>query len=99
MDTALRTVALPSGVLWEVLVPSMRATIFGDNEAMLQVIKTGRNPTMRYLSRTRRVSISWLHEIYESKILEFQYKETNLTSADIFTKAFANPKSGMTQFV
>ena len=72
MDTALRTVALPPGVLWEVLVPSMRATILGDNEAMLQVIKTGRSPTMRYLSRTHRVSISWLHEIYESRVLEFR---------------------------
>jgi hypothetical protein len=30
--------------------------------------------------------------MYESKVLEFQYKETNLMSSDIFTKAFANPQ-------
>eukprot|EP00974_Lingulodinium_polyedra_P066239 6409766-Lingulodinium_polyedra.AAC.1 len=34
-----------------------------DNNAMIRVIKTGRNPTMRFLHRTRRISIAVLHEI------------------------------------
>ena len=48
MDTTLRVVAMPTRVICDVLSPSMKGVMFGDNEAMLQVIKTGRNPTMRY---------------------------------------------------
>jgi len=89
MDTTLRVVAMPTRVIWDVLSPSMKGVMFGDNEAMLQVIKTGRNPTMRYLSRTHRVSISWLNEVYKAG--NFKYKKTDEMAADIFTKAFANP--------
>ena len=31
----------------------------GDNEAILQVCRTGRNPTMRHLGRTHGISITW----------------------------------------
>eukprot|EP00974_Lingulodinium_polyedra_P029591 2851022-Lingulodinium_polyedra.AAC.1 len=34
-----------------------------DNSAMIRVIKTGRNPILRYLHRTHRISIAVLHEI------------------------------------
>ena len=44
MDTTLRVVAMPNRVIWDVLSPSMKGVMFGDNEAMLQVIRTGRNP-------------------------------------------------------
>jgi hypothetical protein len=92
MDTTLRVVAMPSRIMWDTLVPTMKAFVFGDNEAMLQVIKTGRNPTMRYLARTHIVSISWLHEVYQSGTFTFKFRETAGMAADIFTKAFSNPQ-------
>ena len=64
MDTTLRAIAMPSQIMWSALAPHMKATAFGDNEAMLQVIKTGRSPSMRYIARTHRVSVAWLHEVY-----------------------------------
>ncbi len=33
-----------------------------DNQAMIRVIETGRNPTKRHLGRVHRVATSWLHE-------------------------------------
>ena len=92
MDTTLRVIAMPAHVMWDVLSHAIKPTVFGDNEAMLQVIKTGRNPTMRYLARTHRVSVAWLHEVYASGVFAFKYKETKLMAADIFTKPFSNPQ-------
>ena len=94
MDTTLRVVAMPAHVMWDALPHAIKPTVFGDNEAMLQVIKTGRNPTMRYLARTHRVSVAWLHKVYASGTFTFKYKEAKLMAADIFTKPFVNPQDG-----
>ena len=62
-DFGLRMVGIPSLPLWECLLPRFRHLfVHGDNQAMIQVVKTGKNPTMRYLGRTHGVSIPWLHE-------------------------------------
>ena len=42
---------------------------FEDNQAMIRVIETGKNPTMRYLHRTHRVSVAWLHEVFQGEHL------------------------------
>eukprot|EP00969_Alexandrium_andersonii_P111125 4905443-Alexandrium_andersonii.AAC.1 len=63
MDYAMRHEGLPSHSLREVLLPAghcLRA--HEDNQAMMAIIKSGRNPTTRYLHRTHRVSVQWLHE-------------------------------------
>ena len=36
--------------------------IFEDNEAVIKMIIKGRNPTMRHISRTHRVSLDWLFD-------------------------------------
>ena len=60
---ALKNVLLPAMDLWEVLLPGgCRGQFHEDNQAMIQVIKTGRNPTMRHLHRVHRVGVGWLHE-------------------------------------
>jgi hypothetical protein len=58
-----------------------------DNQAMAAVIRSGRNPTMRHLSRTHGISISWLHEQCQDQ-LHIEYVTTTLMAADIYTKAF-----------
>ena len=60
---ALRMVGLPALQLWHTLLPhTPTILVHEDNQAMLRVVETGKNPTMRYLHRTHRVSVSWLHE-------------------------------------
>ena len=58
MHTTLRTVTIPMMELWKPLIPGLKVLVFEDNESMLQVMKTGRNPTMLHLGRTHRVSFA-----------------------------------------
>ena len=49
MNTLLKSTALPAFMIWEVLCPDIALHAFGCNEAMLQILKMGRSPTMRHL--------------------------------------------------
>ena len=62
-DMALRTIGIPALELWSVVLdrPDLRITFHEDNQAMIKVMESGRNPTMRHVGRTHRVSIAWLH--------------------------------------
>ena len=70
------------------------ATFHEDNQAMIRVIETGRNPTMRYLHRTFRMSIATLHEILTGQVTDTvvrcQYTNSSEMAADIFTKGFTD---------
>ena len=68
MGTSLPLRALPLMLLVEEVVGSTRIQIAGDNSSTLFCLKTGRNPTMRHLSRTHRVSAAWLHEQHVRRI-------------------------------
>ena len=58
---AYHKVLLPAMDLWDLLLPSSKRGIFHeDNTAMTQVIKAGKNPTMKHLNRVHRVCV-WLH--------------------------------------
>eukprot|EP00974_Lingulodinium_polyedra_P019182 1853024-Lingulodinium_polyedra.AAC.1 len=62
---------------------------------MIRVIKTGRSPTMRYLHRTRRISIAVFHEIVTghenlAKKVDIEYTPSCDMAADIFTKGFTD---------
>ena len=90
-DFGLRTDGLRSLSLWRVLFPHHPPLLFHeDNQAMIRVVTTGTNPTMRYLARTHRVSVAWLHEVCKMKEIQIVYEETSRTCADIFAKAFTN---------
>ena len=58
--------------------------------AMLQCAKTGRNPTMRHLARTHRISVGWVHEQYQSGNFVFAHEAGDRMPPDIFTKFFSN---------
>ena len=61
-----------------------------DNQAMMRVVETGKNPTMRYLGRTHGVSIAWLHETFKGEYLDLAYGTSPRMCADIYMKAFVN---------
>ena len=89
---------LPALDLWENICPDMKTPLFHeDNQAMIMVINSGRNPTMRHIGRVHRVSLSWIHERLgrhanrDSTILFYQTSEN--MSADICTKSFKDKPS------
>ena len=55
---------------------------------MIRAVETGRNPTMRYLARTHRVSVAWLHETFSHQNIGLMYEVSSRMCADISTKAF-----------
>eukprot|EP00972_Heterocapsa_arctica_P031015 4562966-Heterocapsa_arctica.AAC.1 len=58
----------------------------------MQVLKTGKNPTMRHLSRTHRVNVAWLGEDFRKcDQVHIAYCNTNEQAADLLTKGFTDP--------
>ena len=63
-DLAIRTEGLPALQLWDmVLERPVRLLFQEDNQATIQILKTQKKPTLRYLNRTHRVNVSWLREV------------------------------------
>ena len=72
--------------------------MFEDNTATIQIIKTGKNPTMRHLLRHQGINIRVLHETFYPRdpdtfeLIDSQchmhYIISAMQKADIFTKAF-----------
>ena len=63
-NTAVRTVGIPSLDMWEsVLKRHVVLNLIEDNESAYQIIKTGKNPTMRHLTRANGVHVSWFHDL------------------------------------
>ena len=59
-----------------------------DNDATILIIKTGRNPALRHISRTHGVNVAWLHEIFQRPEYRLCYQPTLGQCSDIFTKPF-----------
>ena len=58
-----RNELMPILDLADVILPTDYEGLFlEDNQAMIRITKTGRNPTMRHIGRTRRISLAWLAE-------------------------------------
>ena len=61
--------------------------IIEGNEAVIKMIIKGRSPTMRHVSRTRRVALDWLFDrINLDPKVQIRYINTNHQLADILTK-------------
>jgi hypothetical protein len=61
-----------------------------DNQCVIEVVRTGRNPTMRHLGRVHGVSIGFLHETYRQGDMTMYYLSSSLMAADIYTKTFVD---------
>ena len=93
----VKKVLLPHIDLWIVLLPAREEGDYlfvfcEDNTAMISVIQSGKNLTMKYLHRAHGISIAALHERL-SKSSEHRdpvfltYTKSARMRADIFTKA------------
>ena len=84
-----RKVMLPALQLWDVIGPQMDVPMFHeDNQAVVLIVMSGRNPTMRHLGRVHRISVQWMHENLgkhpnRDKTIMF-YQDTKNMSADIY---------------
>ena len=79
----------PATQLWDTILGRPAGLDFHeDNQAMIRVWQTGRNPTMRHLGRTHRVSVAWLHERIAEPGIDLRYEMTHRQAGDIYTKAF-----------
>ena len=68
----------------------MKCTFHEDNQTMIRVCETGRNPTMRHLGRTHYVQVGWLKERFASPDLKLIYEPSSKQAADIYTKGFVS---------
>jgi hypothetical protein len=88
-DHGIRTEGLPALPLWELLLArKLRIQWWEDNSAVIQIMTTGRNPTIRYMGRTHKVDLSFLHEVASGPCCSLRHCHTDLMAADIFTKPF-----------
>ena len=61
--------------------------VFEDNEAVIKMIIKGRSPTMRHVSRTRRVALDWLFDrINLDPKMQIKYIDTKNQLADMLSK-------------
>ena len=92
-DMALRIVGTPALNLWDTLLEKPTVCVFHeDNSAMIQVCRTGRNPTMRHLGRTHRVDVHWLHERFTEPHYILYKEDIKGMRADMFTKGFIDAR-------
>ena len=61
---------------------------YDDNQTMIGVVRTGKNPTMRHLERSHGVCIAWMHEVFQEGYVGLAYEVTAKMAADVHTKAF-----------
>ena len=91
-DFALRTMGVPVVDLWRIISGQEPKVIFhDDNQPMIAVIRSGKNPTMRHIERSHGISITWMHEMFLSSYIILIYEITSKMAADIHTKAFRDP--------
>ena len=88
LNHGLKNCGLPMKDLWEfILQRPVRLLVHEDNETCITIVKKGYSPQLRYLDRTQRTKISWLHEvIHELREADMEHCDTAFMRADIFTK-------------
>ena len=98
-DWALRREGIPMLDMWDILAGKGQKVVFhDDNESMIKICKSGRNPTMRHTVRFHGVAVAWLKEQFDSGNYELRYVPSAQQAADIYTKGLTMRTSG-TQFV
>ena len=70
-----------------ILVPVPCCMFFEDNEAAIKMIIKSRSPTMRHVSRTRRVALGWLFDTIDlDPKIQIHFIDTKHQLADMMTK-------------
>ena len=79
---------LPALQLWELLLArSVTLRVHEDNQATILVVKKRHSPKLRHITRTHKVNLSCLSEIFKDDSALIEYINTDDQAADIFTKA------------
>ena len=79
---------LPALQLWELLLArSVTLRVHEDNQATILVVKKGYSPKLRHMTRTHKVNLSCLSEIFKDDSALIEYINTDDQAADIFTNA------------
>ena len=61
--------------------------VFEDNEAVIKMIIKGRSPAMSHVSRTHRVALDWLFDLFNlDPKIQLKYINTKSQLGDILTK-------------
>jgi hypothetical protein len=86
-DYAMRAEGMPALTLLEtILRRKVHLCVMEDNEAMIKICHSGKNPTMRYLNHTRKVGVSWLMNVFKLPEIDVCKIDAKLQAADIGTK-------------
>jgi hypothetical protein len=86
-DCAMRQEGMPTLALLSAIVGrEVTLSMMEDNEAVIAICYCGKNPTMRYLNRTRKVGIFWLMEVSKLPDLKLYKIDIKLQAADIGTQ-------------
>ena len=86
---------LPALQLWEKLLGrTVTLRVLEDNQATILVIRKGYSPKLRHITRTHKVNLSGLSEVFRDDSAELEYCKTDVQAADIFTKALPPQKWG-----
>ena len=74
--------------LWDTLLGKTNLLQFHeDSQAMIQICKNSRNPTMRHLGRTHGISVAYLRDTFTQGRFNLMYENSASMAADIYTKA------------
>jgi hypothetical protein len=71
------------------LVPQLQ--LLEDNQAMVRMCESDRNPTMRHVPRARGLSVAWLRGRFQQECYNLVYCDTKVQMAHIYTKVLADP--------
>ena len=83
---------LPALSIWETLTDSSpKLSFHDDNQWMIGVVRSGRNPTMRHLEKTHGISTASLHEYFSKDHFVLMYEITAKMAADIHKRFYKSP--------
>ena len=84
---SMRTVGFPYlTLLHTVMKHHPPLVVHADNQAMIRVVQTARDPTMRYLRPTHWISVAWIHEVLHNPQHQLVYEESANMCVYIFTQ-------------
>ena len=100
--TEAEIISLASGLFGEALpMQELAELVFGrevdlhcyqDNSAVIQIVQSGYSPKLRHVSKTHRINLSSLYEVFEDPHTNLGYIATDKQCADVFTKALTPVK-------
>ena len=74
INLAMRTLGVPALSIWDLLLDrDVGLDVMDDKDATIVIIKTGKNPALRHVSRTHGVNVAWLHETFRRPEYRWYY--------------------------